>query len=241
MLSVNPGGLVRQAGALQAAHGCHPHAAAQERILAIGLFGAAPAWFACQVQHRREGMVLAAHAHLTRNGSEDFLHQVRVPGAGQPNRLRIRSAAIRHQPMQGLVNEKSRNAQAGVLAQVSLDGIGGECGIPGAQVLARASQSADTIGQACPGGLIELHAFIRQHVGLHVKDGHLGDLLFQGHAGQQVSHTLRNRQSWVAIRSFSHFCYFPSKRSFATKFIQAKSLPPSIKTRIPMVKTDNLL
>jgi len=65
----------------------------------------------------------------------------------------------------------------------------------------------------------------------------------QGHAGPAgQSHAAANRQTAVAIRSFSHFCYFPSKRSFATKFIQAKSAATKHKdTDSDGFKTDNLI
>ena len=197
VLFVNSGGLIRQAGALQTAHRRHPDAAAQVRIFAICLLGAAPARLTRQVQHRRQGIILAAHPHLACRCSKHFLHQLRVPGAGQPDRLREGSAAVSHQAMQGLVDEEGRDAQAGVLAQVMLDGIGCHGSLPGADVLSRPAQSSDAVGQLQPGGLVQFNAFLRQHVGLHMEDGHLGDLLFQRHACEQVGYPL-----WIGMDGF---------------------------------------
>jgi hypothetical protein len=106
--------------------------------------------------------------------------------------------------VQGLVQEEGRDAQTGFFPQVHLDGIGGDCCGPRAGVLAGAAETADTVRQARPGGLVQLHRFVGQDVGLHLEDGHLGDLLFQGHAAEQVGQAGFEGQGCVLIWQVRH-------------------------------------
>jgi hypothetical protein len=118
--------LVGRAGeglALEAAHRRHPQPGDQVGVLAVGLLGAAPARVAGHIQHRREDVVRPARPHLPGGGAEDALVQVRVPGAGQADRLGEAGGLIRHEAVEPLPDAQGRDAQAGLLTEEFLGGV----------------------------------------------------------------------------------------------------------------------
>jgi len=91
--------------ALQSGDGCYTDARGQVRVFAVGLFGAAPAWIACDVEHRAEDLAHTGRARLIASRGEHAAHQSRIPGAGQRQRLRKAGAAVAHESVQCLAHE----------------------------------------------------------------------------------------------------------------------------------------
>ena len=116
--------------------------------------------------------------------------------------------------MQGLVDKKGRDTQAGFIPQEGLDGIGGIGSGPGVSILAGPSQAADPFLQQLAGGLIQVHFLIGQDVGRHMEDRHLGDLLFQGHRAEQISQAFFDGKGGIAIRGL--WSLFPNRIGLTT-------------------------
>ncbi len=114
----------RPAAPLEAAHRRQAHPRHQVRVLAVGLLEAAPARVAGHVHHRGEHLLRAPGPHLPRDHGEGALHQVGVPGARQGDGLREAGRLRPLQPVQRLLVEDHRDAEAGVLLHPLLDRVG---------------------------------------------------------------------------------------------------------------------
>lgn len=84
---------LRVVAPLQTLHMDRAHARNQVRVFAEGLFGAAPARSAHNVEHRRECLVHPYRAHLLANHRRELLSQRRFPGAGKFGALLGRGVA----------------------------------------------------------------------------------------------------------------------------------------------------
>ncbi len=182
--------LVLECGvALEAADGRHAHAGYQEGIFAVGLFDAAPARLAGDIHHRRERLMRAAHAGFLRGHGEKPLNQFGIEGGAEPDGLREAGGVERGMAVEALFVEDDRDAEAGVLDEKLLDGVGQLGGGAGIQTLAGLAGPADLAESAAIFerlfGLrkVERSVGIDQGVGLFAPDAHhLRGLLFQGHS-----------------------------------------------------------
>ena len=111
-------------GSLQCFYNRHCHTRSQIRIFAVGLFSAAPAWFACEVQIWPKHLLTSTRARLQRTGGEDLCDEVRVPGGGECYRLRETGAALGHVTMKYLVVKNRGDAEPRVLDQPLLHCVG---------------------------------------------------------------------------------------------------------------------
>ena len=182
--------------ALQSCDCRDSHSRYQERILAIGLFGASPARITREIKHRREDLARAARTGLVTRGGEYLLHELRVPGARQPDGLRKTGAAVFHEAMQGLAHKQRRNSEATLLFEETLDSVAQNRRLPRCHIQIRVPPSL----KHGPSGLSGERA-------CRIDDFHLaastaGDLLdffFEGHARPQVGYSVVNGEAGVAV------------------------------------------
>ena len=117
--------LVTESGvALEPADRGDAEARDQERILAVGLFHAAPARLASHVHNRRQRLMGAAEAGLGCGGGEDALHQLGIEGGAERDGLGEAGAVHGRVAVQALLVEHDGNAEAAVFEEEFLDGVG---------------------------------------------------------------------------------------------------------------------
>ena len=129
--------------ALKAAHGGDAHARHQVRIFAVGFLDAAPARIARHIDHRRERLMRAARARFGGGHGEQRLHQFRIEGGAEPDGLRKAGAADGRVAVQAFLVEDHRNAEAAVLDEEFLDGVGQLRHAAGVLALAGIAGAAD--------------------------------------------------------------------------------------------------
>ena len=182
--------------ALQAGDGGHGHARDKVRVFAVGLFGAAPARIAGDIENRSEDLSDAGGASLVAGGGEDAANQGRIESAGQPEDLREAGAAVGHETVQRFAHEQPGNAEAGFLAEIALHGIAQDGGLArrvGRVVVIEAVESqVGLIGFVSAGGIDQ--GSVR---GIAAAD--FGDLFLESHATEQVRHALIDGELGVAI------------------------------------------
>ena len=192
--------------ALEAAHRRDAQPRNQVRIFAVGLFDAAPARLARHIHHRRQRMMRAAQARFESRHREQRLHQRGIEGCAQRNGLRKAGSIRRRVAVQALLVEDHRNAQAAVLEEELLDGVG-QLG-HAASVLAAAgiarpadlSQSAAVAKRLLRLLEIEVALRIHQRLGLRLPDAqHLRGLFLQRHPREQVLDAPGGGQTGVFI------------------------------------------
>ena len=108
---------------LQSVDGRHSHARNQIWIFSVSLFRSSPTRISRQVEHGRECLAHSGRSHFVAGGIERLLHQLRIPGAGQPQHLRKAGAPVSHESMQGLALKICRDAEAGFRRQIVLCGV----------------------------------------------------------------------------------------------------------------------
>src|SRR5215469_3104454 len=185
-----------EAIALKTFDRCYPHARDEIRIFAIGFFGAAPAWVAGEVKHRRENLVHAPRSCFVTSGGEDLMHQCGIPGAREADRLREAGAAVFRKAVEGFTHEERGDAQAGFFQLISLDGVAqdrrlarGDGGVRGVQ---SAKDSAGFLNIPYAGGVEDAIPFFRS----------AGDLVYfflEGHAREQIGYPLVDCKFRIAV------------------------------------------
>ena len=101
-----------------------PHARDEIRVLAVGLLGASPARVAHDVEHGRQPLMGAGLPHLDPDPLRHRRVQVRLEGAGDPDRLRVHRRAASHQARADLLVDDRRDAQPRALDQPPLQLVG---------------------------------------------------------------------------------------------------------------------
>src|SRR5213082_4132141 len=86
----------------------------------------------------------AARARLRRGGCEHPFHELRIPGAGQGDRLREARGLLRLEAVERLLVEEHGNAEAGAVLHPALDGVRVFSLCPGPVTLVRPFDPADT-------------------------------------------------------------------------------------------------
>src|SRR5215467_25148 len=118
MMAVNVPGI-----ALQTGDGRDSHARGKEWILAVGLFRASPARITGNVEHGRKDLADSGRSRLIACGSEYLVNQIRVPSAGEAQRLRKAGTAVFHKSVKGFAHEEIRNAEPRFLLQITLHAV----------------------------------------------------------------------------------------------------------------------
>ncbi len=211
----------RQGVALEAADGGDAQGPDQVGIFAVGLLDAAPARVAGDVHHRRQRDLRAPRTHLAGVDREDAGQQFRVPGAGQADGLREAGGLGRDVTVQPLLVHHHRNAEPGVLHRPVLGGVGVVGGLLGAATnhlggagragpcarllhgapVGGAGDLADAVGEVLLGvGKRELTFDGLDQVLVLPDRGHLGDLLVQRHAREQVFDPFLHRLARVLVQ-----------------------------------------
>ena len=178
--------------ALQPADRRLAHRGDEERILAVGLFGAAPARIARQVEHRAERVVRALGAHLRRGDGESLLDQLRVPGAGQADRLREAGGVQRHVAVQRLAEVDRRDAQAGFVAQEGLQGIDELDSLGRDPVGAQSADKGQAMRANAPCGLGRKAVAVAGNLSDVKQPVQLGHFFFKRHTANQVGDAFVN-------------------------------------------------
>ena len=114
----------RQGRALEAADRGQAHLAHQIGVLAVGLLDPAPARIARRRRRPAPAPAIAPRARISRAATEKTRSdQVRVPGAGEGDRLREAGRAARDIAVQRLLVHQDRDAEPRVLDRPMLRGI----------------------------------------------------------------------------------------------------------------------
>ena len=182
--------------ALQAFNRGNAHARGQVGIFAIGLFRAAPAGVARNIQHRREHLPHATRTGLISGSGKHPFHESRIEGACQSQRLRKAGAPPLHQSMQRLARKNRRYAQPRLLAKISLHPIAQNCRIPRRELHIRSPLAGDGLScgfsRVCSGRVNDLDP-------VFPAAGNLVDLLFQCHPRQQIGHAVFNGKAGILV------------------------------------------
>ena len=148
------GGQHRRAGALlQPADVGHAERRDQVGVLAVGLLDAPPARVARDVEDRRQALVGAHRAQLAREAARERLDQLRIPRGREADRLREAHRVARDEPVQALLVDDGRDAQARLFHEEALDlvGQGGDDGHLEARGPGHARDLPDARARDAPG------------------------------------------------------------------------------------------
>ena len=177
-----------------------PHACDEVRILAVGLLGAPPARVAHDVEHRRQPLMGARRPHLDPDPVRHRGVQVRLEGAGDPDRLRVHRRAASHQARADLLVDDRRDAQPRALDEPPLQLVRDARHLLGRQ-RARSGDARD-LPEAVPadrGGAVVVDLVAADELE-HPRGAELRHLLLRQHARQQVFHAVLDRKLGVAVR-----------------------------------------
>ncbi len=183
--------IAKIAVALEASNGGNAEAGDKVGIFAVGLLDAAPTRFTGDIDDRREGMMRAAEASFERSHGEELLDQLRIEGGAERDGLREAGAIGRGMPVEALFVKDDGNAEARVLEEELLDGVGelghlagvaAAAGVGGTAHLAEAAATAEGFLRL---RLIELALFVDEFLSLFLPDAeHLGGFFLEAHAGK---------------------------------------------------------
>ena len=177
-----------------------PHACDEVRILTVGLLGPPPARVADDVEHGRQPLMRPRLAHLDPDPVGHRSVQVRLEGAGDPDRLRVHRGATSHQARADLLVDDRRDAQPRALDQPPLQLVGDARHLVGGQ-RARSGDARD-LPEAMPadrGRAVVVDLLAADELE-HPRGAELRHLLLRQHARQQVFHPVLDRELGVAIR-----------------------------------------
>ncbi len=200
---------MRYVSSLEAGDGGNAHARDEERIFAIGFFGAAPAWIASEAEDGRENLIHAARAGFITGCGKDLVDKGGIPGSGEAESLGEAGAAAFHKAMERFALEEGGNAEACFLKLVALDGVAQDSGI------ARGDGEVDAVGLEQGGaGLVQIVGAggIDDAVQTTHAAADLLDFFFEGEAGKQVGDALVHGEFGIAIRSIGIGCGWSSLR-----------------------------
>ena len=190
----------RQIRPLQPLDEGRPHACDEVRVLAVGLLGPSPARVAHDVEHGRQPLMGARLPHLDPDPVGHRSVQVRLEGAGDPDRLRVHRRATSHQAGADLLVDDGRDAQPRALDQPPLQLVGDARHLLGRQ-RARSGDARD-LPETVPadrGGAVVVDLVAADELE-HPRGAELRHLLLRQHARQQVFHPVLDREPGVAVR-----------------------------------------
>ena len=123
MAAANGGGdSLAQILPLEASYVGDADAAGQIGVLAVGLLGASPARIPADIQDGRQGLAGSHGAHLQADHLGEGLDQLRIPAAGQPDRLRKLRGVPGHEARAALLVHDGWDPETGPLAQEQIPG-----------------------------------------------------------------------------------------------------------------------
>src|SRR5579883_792877 len=172
-----------RAGALESADGGEADLRDEVGVLAVSFFGAAPARVAGEIEHRSEALLGAGSAGFGGDGGEDVVKERGIPSGSQRDGLRVRSRAGSDEAMEALDVKEDGDAEAGVVANPFLDGVGVFGHGAGVAAFAWAGDLADAILED-DGGLA----------------GEEAAFFFEGHAGEEIGDALLDGELGGAVR-----------------------------------------
>jgi len=152
------------------------------------------------VDHGREHLLHPACARLGRGGGEDALHEVRIPGARQRDRLRKARGLFSFQTVQRFLVKQDGDAEPCVLLHPALDGVGVFRFGPGSVALARSLDAAHA--DAKPVGRvrrIEPAGRVRHGPLSLPETQHLADFFLECHPAEQVVDAALDGESRIQV------------------------------------------
>ncbi len=175
------------------------HARDEIRIFAQRLLDTAPARVARDVEHGRQCVVRADRPHLRLDDRRHLLHDLRVPRAGDADRLREARRAQRHVAAAALFVHHRRDAQARIVDQPLLDGVRQPRAIRRAQVArpADARDLADAMRHQTSGFWLGEGKAVQQLE--HPGAAKLADFFRDAHLGEQVADALVGRPGRIFV------------------------------------------
>ena len=194
-------------GPLESADGGEADLRDEVGVLAVSFFGAAPARVAGEIEDRSEALLGAGSAGFGGDGGEDVVKERGIPGGSQRDGLRIGSRAGSDEAMKALDVKEDGDAEARVVPNPFLDGVGVFGHGAGVAAFAGAGDLADAVLED-DGGLAgeEVAFFIDKErfldvtkAGVFPSAAHLGDFFFEGHAGEEIGDALLDGELGVAV------------------------------------------
>src|SRR5215218_3642308 len=178
------------------------------RILAIRLLAAPPARLARDVHHRREHLLRTAYAHFGGNRGEHALGELGIPGTGERDRLREARGLGTLQAMQRLLVEEHGDAEPGAVAHPPLDRVGELRLCTRAVTVARPLDAPDADPEPSRGTRgVEAAGCAVGDLRLPLPEAeHLGDLLLQRHAPEQIVDAALDGKSAIPVRERGGTC-----------------------------------
>ena len=153
------------------------HPRLQERILPVRLADPSPAHIARDVHDGRQDLADPACARFLRDHRGDPSHELRVPGGRESDGLRETRDLRTDESMERLIMEEDRDAEAGLIDGHLLDSVDAFRGHGCREPPEDGADAADAVGRE-----------VRPPDHLLRRTPELGDLLFEGHPGEQVGH-----------------------------------------------------
>ena len=185
--------------ALQTADRFPGKGGAQAGVLAVAFLAAAIARVADQVHDRAVCFVNTAGACLRRDGAAHLVAKRRLKACGQADLLGEACRAAGVKAVERFLTEKERDAKAGLLHSVALDGVGLSGG-HAAQLYAAHAAFAEQLVKPVKIDRRSPAVFIDGcEIAGPVLVG-LGDLFLGRHPGKQVVNAGLNRLVWILIR-----------------------------------------
>jgi len=138
-------------------------------------------------------------AHFSRSDRQGLLDQLRVPGAGEADRLRKAGGVQDHKAVQRLAEVDRRDAQAGIMPQEGLQGIDELDSLGGDPVGAKAAYEGKPIGAQPACGFRRKTIALAGDLADIQQPVELGDFLLERHAAQQVGHAFGNGKGGILV------------------------------------------
>src|SRR5271157_5321753 len=138
---------------------------------------------AANVEHGSEDLACAGGSGFVTRGSEDLMKQLRIPCAGEAERLGKTCAAVFHEPMKCLSHEQRRDTKPRLLVKKALDSVAENGSLARGKGLVRVPPAA----QHGARGLGRIGAgWVNDFGPGFPSSGDLMDFFLQSHAGKQV-------------------------------------------------------
>ena len=169
------------------------------RVLAVGLFDPAPARVARDVEDRAQGVAGAGRQHPPADRAGHPADEVGVERGPGADRLLEARRVQREQAVERFLVDDGRDPETRLLDQEPLDHVRRASDLRCAQVrgTGQTGDLTDAVARQCPEPF-RIGSVLADH--LECPDGaQLGDLLVQGHPGDEVGHACRRGQTRVPV------------------------------------------
>ena len=196
----------RQALALVAANRGHPQPGGEIGVFAVGLFGAAPARIAGEVEDGRQHLLDAPRSRFPRGHRHDALEEVHVPGAGEADGHGEVRRPRSHEAVDRFLVEHGGDAEPRALDQELLHRVDVGHGL--SRPAARSARHRDLARSRHLAHAVREHRLRLRGVEdpplvlegrlLLPHAAELGDLLLEGHPPQEILHPGLHREGLVA-------------------------------------------